>query len=197
MNIFKLSGLSVLAVLFSFSAPVLHGASFSFTDTLLKDDDLRLFKFTLSNSGVVDLRTNSYATGGFSAVLSLFDVRDSNLLIGRDNGVDSSTGEAVLSLSLSAGQYLLAMTVFDNLAAGPRLSDGFLRAGDPFFTREFGSPGNTGSFLNIDGQPRSGRFTLLINDVTTAEAVPEPGSIMLTSLGALSLATLIYRRRLK
>ena len=166
MRSIKLPGFVLLAALFmNFSSPVLKADSFSFTNTLSGGADVRLFSFTTASTGVVDLSTSSYAGGGFSPVLSLFDVGNSGLLIGRDNGVDHPSGDATLSLSLTTGNYILALTVFDNLAVGPWLSDGFLRAGDPDFTRDFGAPGNTGSFLNIDGQPRTGNYNLALNNV--------------------------------
>lgn len=179
----------------SAAIPALQGATISFTDTLTRDDEVRLFGFTTTAAGVVDLITNSYAGGGFSPVLSLFQLTDSGLLIGRDNGVDHPSGDAALSLPLSAGQYVAAVTVFDNLAVGPRLSDSFLRTGSPNFTREFGPPGNTSSFLNIDGQARTGRFSLTLGNVATAAAVPEPGSLLLTAIGAVCLFTGYRRKR--
>jgi hypothetical protein len=185
------------AALFSIGSPALEAAAFTFTDTLTRDNDIRLFSFNTTATAIVDLTTTSYAAGGFSPVLSLFNMQDSGLLIGRDNGIDHPSGDASLSLSLVPGQYVLALTVFDDLATGPRFSDGFLRDRDPNFTRQFGSPGNTGSFLNIDGQARTGRYSLVVNNVTAAavSAVPEPGSLALIGLSAVCLLARSYRRR--
>lgn len=189
MRSIKLPGFVLLATLFvSANSPVLKAASFSFTNTLNGDADVRLFNFATTSTGVVGLSTTSYAGGGFSPVLSLFDLGNSGLLIGRDNGVDHPSGDATLSLSLAAGNYIVALTVFDNLAVGPRLSDGFLREGDNDFTRDLGAPGNTGSFLNVDGQPRTGNYNLVVNNVATAStftAIPEPSSMLLAGLGIL------------
>jgi hypothetical protein len=106
-----------------------------------------------------------------------------NLLVGRDSGLDHANGDASLSLALTTGSYILALTQYDNLATGPRLSDGFLRTGDPTFTGEFGT--GAGPFLDIDGAQRTGNFALEISNVASATAAPEPANMALAMLGGL------------
>lgn len=179
--------------LVAFAAPPAVAANFTFAGTFTRDDQASLYQFSVAAPATVGFLTTSYAAGGFSPVLSLFDGQNSNLLIGRDSGLDHANGEATLSLTLSAGSYIVALTQYDNLAAGPRLSDGFLRTGDPTFTREFGS--GTGPFLSIDGNRRTGNFALALSNVTSAAAVPEPSNIALATLGGLYLLLTLTRTR--
>jgi hypothetical protein len=117
-----------------------------------------------------------------------------NLLVGRDNGLDHANGEATLSLALTTGNYIVALTQYDNLATGPRLSDGFLRTGDLTFTREFGT--GDGPFLNIDGVQRTRNFALAISNIISAiAAVPEPSNMALAMLGGLGILFGIQKKK--
>lgn len=183
-----------MAALFVAVQPAASAATLSFTGVFTTDDQVDLFHFTVDTPGLVGLTTTSYVGGGFSPVFSLFDEQNNHLLIGRDNGVDNGNGEADFNISLGVGRYILALTQFDNLARGPRLADGFLRQGDPTFTREFGAPGATGPFLDIDGQQRNGNFTFTLTNVATAAPIPEPSTLLLVSVGMGGLLLGIRRR---
>src|SRR6476469_5146480 len=104
---------TVLLILASTS---LSAASFTFNGAFTRDDQIGLYQLSVNAPGLVTVSTNSYAAGGFSPVLSLFDSQNRNLLVGRDNGLDHTGGEATLSQELAAGTYILALTQYDNLA---------------------------------------------------------------------------------
>ena len=178
-----------------FLVSLLPAATVSFSGSFLQDDQVATYSLMLAAPATVTVQSNSYASGGFSPVLSLFEDGSNGLLLNRDNGVDHASGDADLTASLAAGSYMLALTQYDNLAAGPRLSNGFLRQGDTGFTREFGISGAMGPFLDIDGDHRSGAYTLIFSNVTSAAEVPEPRAIALLSIGIAALA--IGRRNLR
>ena len=181
----KLKSLLGVFCLIALAAPQTFAANFTFAGSFTRDDQANLYQFSITAPATVSILTTSYSAGGFSPVLSLFDSQNMNLLVGRDSGLDHANGEASLSLALTTGNYIFALTQYDNLAAGPRLSDGFLRTGDPTFTREFGT--GAGPFLNIDGAQRTGNFALGISNVVSATAAPEPSNVALAMLGSVCI----------
>lgn len=117
--------------------------NFSFTGTFAADDDVQLFNFTVGASSTVTMITKSYAggtladgtvisAGGFDPILSLFDSTGS--LIGAnddgsfDVGIDPVTGrrfDTFLQLVLATGDYMVAVSQFNNFVIGTNLSNGF------------------------------------------------------------------------
>ena len=185
MNInLRFKSLLGIVCLIALAAPQAFAANFTFAGSFTRDDQANLYQFSVTAPATVSILTMSYSAGGFSPVLSLFDSQNMNLLVGRDSGLDHVNGEASLSLALTTGNYIFALTQYDNLATGPRLADGFLRTGDPTFTSEFGT--GDGPFLDIDGAQRTGDFALEISNVVSATAVvPEPANMALAMLGGL------------
>lgn len=188
------------------AAPFAQCTSFSFTGTFNRDDNVRLFEFTLSAPSTITLETWSYGggtdalgqvipKGGFSTVLSVFS--GSGALIGYQvNGgcppqnIDSSTGlcgDTVLKESgLSSGTYFVALTEDINIPNGLNLSSGFLEDGQGNFSGpDFcGAPG---AFKDFGCNQRTGNFELDILGANTATAVPEPAAPLLVGSGLLAL----------
>lgn len=173
----------------------------NFTGQFNRDDNVRIFKFSLLADQVVTLRTTSYANGGFDPVLTLFNRAGVYETENDDGGLDVTpeplTGDrfdAYLSQPLSAGTYFLALTQHDNFASGFTLSEGFDRDGEGDFTGvEFGS--GEGSFLNQFGEQRTSQWTLQLKNVDAAAPVPEPASITLLCSGLLGAIASVRRRR--
>lgn len=195
-------------------APFAQCASFSFTGTFNRDDNVRLFGFTLTAPSTVTLETWSYGggtdaagqvipRGGFSTVLSVFS--GSGALIGfQVNGgcppqnIDPSTGlcgDTVLRESnLAAGSYLVAVTEDFNIPNGLNLSSGFLEDGQG----NFSGPdlcGATGAFKDFGCNQRTGNFELDILGANAATAVPEPAGALLVGSGLLALFEGIRHKR--
>lgn len=193
---------SVAAAVAVVLAPVaaVRAADFSFTGAFTRDDDMALFGFSVAAGPVslVTLRTSSYATGGFDPVLSLFRASDGLLLADNDDvnaaiptgtvPADPTTGlrsDSFLEIDLEPGAYLLALTQYDNLAAGPNLANGFARAGTGNFTG--------GPFLQSVQQAgggainhsRTGNYSVQILNVTSAQVIPEPGTLALIGFAGL------------
>lgn len=172
----------------------------SYQGNFTTDDQVQLFDFNVATPGLVTLQTFGYAggvnaagttiaAGGFDPVLTLFDGAG-NFLVMNDDGPCGTVGtdpttlncfDSYLSLDLTAGSYILALTENDNLAIGPTLSDSFTQVGNGDFTcPEF--LGTPGAFCDASPSQRDSAWAL---DVTTPETspVPEPGSEVLVLSG--------------
>jgi hypothetical protein len=196
------------------AAPPAQCSSFSFTGTFNRDDNVRLFGFTLSTPSTVTLETWSYGggtdaagqvipRGGFSTVLSVFS--GSGSLIGYQiNGgcppqnIDSTTllcGDTVLKESnLAVGNYLVAVTEDINIPNGLNLSSGFFEDG----MGNFSGPAfcaSAGSFKDFGCNQRTGNFELDILGANTATPVPEPAAFVLAGCGLLAIFEVIRHKR--
>ena len=195
----KLSGAVGCLLLSLLSGPTAHAATM--TGMLSSDDQTASFNWNLAQSSNVVAYTNSYASGGFVPVVSLFDVTSGNLVAvdGGDascsNGrmMDSTTGicnDAYLAASLAKGSYVVVLSEFFNYP-GATLSAPFSEAGAGDFTS--GVCGTTGGFWETDLAPcvqRTNNYSLTLSSASTA--TPEPSTVWLT-LPVLAVA--VYRLR--
>lgn len=125
-------------------------------------------------------------------------------LLDNDEGsgvaTDPVTGEAFdarITTTLTLGSYIVALTQFDNFAAG-NLADGFVEAGhphftaDPTFTTGGPCPGNVlRDISGSTGHCRDGDWSVdFVNVASVAEtnAAPEPMPALLFSFGLIGLA---------
>jgi hypothetical protein len=196
--------------------PAVHvqSANFSFRGTFNRDDNVQLFNFLLSSAGTVTIRSFGYEgganaagtvipRGGFDTTVALFNLSTGALLGFNDDGsvppltidpVTGFAGDSLLTLSLAAGNYRVALTEFDNVPNG-NFSAGFFEQGAGNFT-----PGLTGCpatafcavSLSAPGYSlRTGNWALDILGVTAI--TPEPGSLTLLALGLAGLGVLRKR----
>jgi hypothetical protein len=187
------------------------------------DDSVQLFSVSIAAPAAVDIRSYGYAggttstgtvvpRGGFDTILTLLD-GSGNFITDNDEGAgvasDANTGlaaDARITTNLSAGNYILALTEFDNFSIG-NLADGFSEAGNPHFTADptftsgGGCPGDV--FRDISGTAahcRTGNWAVdfLNIESAAAAAVPEPSAFALAGFGfALLLLGLRRKRALK
>jgi len=175
-----------------------NASTISYSGTLSGDDQVQLYTYTLSQASPVMFETNSYASGGFVPVLSLFN--SMGVEIGSDGAdntcysgmtANAATGicnDALLSENLAAGSYTLAITEFFNVPVGPNLSNGFLEQGQGNFTGS--TCGTTGAFYETDIAPCVQRTDAYSVNIT---ATPEPATFWLGSV--LVAAFFVTRRR--
>jgi hypothetical protein len=185
-------------------------ASFSFTGTFQKDDNVALYTFNLSAPSTVTLETWSYGGGtdvagaairggGFYTALSLFNGAGSLVDYsvpgtcppGNVDPVSAQCGDGFLKETLSSsGTYVVALTEYLNFPNGLTLSDGFVESG----MGNYSGPlcGVSGPFFDpFVCDQRTGNYELDIVGVTRASSVPEPAVIWTTGsalLGCLLMA---------
>ena len=189
-------GVCLLAMVTAASA-----GTIAFAGNFSADDDVQLFNYTVANLSMVTISTTSFAVGGFSPILTLFD---STGAFQFDNIGYSGNTEATLSWNSIANQkYIIALTQYDNVANGPSLSNGFVRDGQGNFTAA--PPFNPlipgGSFLLPGPEQRTSSWAVdfTSNDPTLhAAAIPEPSSAVSSLTGGVILAVwlAVSRRRI-
>jgi hypothetical protein len=205
--VFRALLLLVVAAFLSTSA---RANDFSFTGAFAFDNDVQFFSFRVSSLSSVTIRTLSYAGGvdalgqpvfggGFDPILALFDTFGAKIYENDDGigvPVDLSTGraaDALLEVLLGAGDYLAALSQYDNFA-GSTLTDRFLRAADGNFTPLI-FPCFATQFCDASGAARTGTWAIDITGVDdAARIVPEPASLWMCAMGLLWVAGIAFRR---
>jgi hypothetical protein len=125
---------------------------------------------------------NLIAGGGFDPYLAIFNQADGGFITDSNGKFTGEEAEIAGFGTLLAGNYILALTQFDNVAAGLNLADGF--AAD----LSLASFGNTPFTANGGGG--SGHWAVDIRNVDAASIpsqVPTPTSLVLVLLGLLGL----------
>lgn len=147
--------------------------------------------------------------GGFDTILTLFTAAGvrvasnddgSNACFaaaaavapGTDNGnTDPVTGvryDTCFSAALAAGDYILAVTQYDNFSAGATLAAGFVRDGEGNFTNTFLGCGAITSFCDATGNARTNAWAYDILNVERATGtVSSPAPLALIGLALVGL----------
>lgn len=200
-----------------------RAANVTFQGLFTRDDQVQLFDVFVDTPSLVHIQTFGYAggmaatginvpAGGFDPILTLFDAAG-NFLTDNDDSpvlvVDPATGRAAdasITLNLTAGNFIVALTQFDNFSIGD-LADGFVYSGNPNFTADpaftAGGPCPGGMFRDISDTPgrcRDGSWTVDFLNVASvtprspSSVVPEPATMELLG-SALAAFGLVLRRR--
>lgn len=105
-------------------------------------NNVALHPFSLAAGGVVDFASLGFAAGGADPYFTLFAGTGQGATFLASNFANATTvgGDFTISLALVAGDYTIAIGVFENLSfaennpdADPGLGDGFIGLGGPGF----------------------------------------------------------------
>jgi len=149
--------------------------------------------FTTSYGGGANANGSTASAGGFMPSLVLYNVAGNYVSgqifpspIGSADPATGLVGDSYIRTStLGAGTYIVALSDYlvQQSPAATNLSDGFL---------DYGS-GTT--FSDVQGNVRTGNYTLNISGPGNAAAAPEPGTLALMGPAFGGLALWMYRRR--
>jgi hypothetical protein len=169
-------------------------ADFSFTGNFSKSNEVQEFNFTVASESSVTWRgfgfeggTNAAGTtipqDGFDSLISLFNASTGDLIT-YDNGPSPSL-DPYGSLTLAPGNYIAALTVWNNFPKGS-LADGFIGVGDYSFSKVTSHWAL--DILNVEHASLGASYISAVNPIPE----PETYAMLLTGLG---LVGFIARRR--
>jgi hypothetical protein len=189
-----------LAGLLLFGGSALSASTFSFSGTLTSDDGQAAFDIVLNSVETITLSTNSFASGGFPTVLSLFGpaVNSDPPLIAFS---DQSEADAMLVVAaLGVGTYTVVVTEWDNTptGGGTNLLDPDLWVDPPGTGNFTANPFNPGPFVNPNDvlENYTGNWAVEFQGVdgATQLGTPEPAT-WLSLLGGLGILVGVRRSR--
>ena len=167
--------------------------SLTSTGTLSNQGEVLEANFSVAAGSNLMVYTDSYTTGGFMSSLVLYNGAG-NYVAGETfpapNGkADPTTGlvgDAYLSsMNLSAGTYILTLSDFlvQQPVTATNLSDGFINYGSGT------------SFIDVQGNPRNGNYSLNLSATSVTPSVPEPATFGLMIPAIVGLAALLRKRK--
>ncbi len=183
------------------TASVAPAITISFDGNFNQDDDVVLFQYSVQNTGFVTVATTSFATGGFSPILTVFD--EFGVFLFENVGYASNSDASLTWNSLAGAIYRVALTQYDNQSIASQtngnLSEGFLRDGQGNYTAEppFNNSVPGGKFLLPGPEVRSSAWAVEFNsaDPTLEASIPEPSTAALGLIGGSLLYALAQIRR--
>ncbi len=191
MNLCRFASRLALAVLGVTTLTQAHASTTTLSGTFTADNTVISDPLTLTSAQNYTFTTTSFASGGIVPVLTLFNTVTGNVV--DFSGSNTGFSDVALTDTLSAGNYVLDLTEFPNVAIG-NLAAGFLFASNPSITgSDCGVPG--GMFYNdiTCAQTTANYSVTVTNAATNAAAVtPEPSTLLLVLPPALAL---LGRRR--
>ncbi len=168
-----------------------QAADFTFSGQIVHNTDVVQFDFSLAAAADVKLWTDSFQNGlNFDPTLSLFSGDHALLQVIDDNDGSGLPGLSYFDsgatlLQLAAGHYRLTLSASGNDAVGSTLAAGFSLAGTtPVALVDWNQPSYD---LNKNDQ-KGGLWSLHVDGVSQAAAVPEPASLALLLSGLAGLA---------
>lgn len=149
-----------------------------FADEFDTANNVALHALTVPIGGSVSFTSSGYAGGGIDPYFTLFSgVNPATATVLESNYFQATSGDFTITTALAAGDYTVALSVFQNLSFAENLGTGFLADG---FTA-LGGPIYFGN----------GSYVLTVTLPDRATPVPEPGAgwLVLTAAGAALYAS--------
>jgi len=172
-----------LAILFLCSS-LASAVTINLFGTFTSDDNMEVFSYHVENTGPVHVFTTSYALGGFSPVLSVFD--GAGNFVFDDSGYSGNRDADLSWPSVGGVSYLVVLTEYDNFPISPTFADGFTEQGNGNFTANppFNPP-SPGAFYLPSGPQLTGNWAVTFESAdSTLVVTPEPASSLLLLLSA-------------
>jgi hypothetical protein len=173
--------------------------------TLSNQGEVLEATFSIISASNLTIYTNSYGggtnangttatAGGFMSSLVLYNSAGNYVAgetfpspIGKIDPTTKLNGDAYLSsMNLAAGTYIMTLSDFlvQQPATATNLSDGFINYGS----------GTT--FSDVQGNPRTGNYSLNITAASTTPSVPEPATFGLMIPALVGIAALLRKRKI-
>lgn len=154
-----------------------------FSDDWDTANNVALYALNVAVDGSVKFTSTGFAAGGIDPYVTLFSGTDRASATFRESNYLNATtvgGDFTLDVVLAAGQYTVAIGVFENMSFAENLGSGFLADG----------------FIGLGGPSffGDGSYKLAIN-LPETPPVPEPGTALMGLMGLCALAWASQRRR--
>lgn len=154
-----------------------------FSDDWDTANNVALYGLNVPVGGSVNFTSTGFAAGGIDPYVTLFSGTDRASATFRESNYLNATtvgGDFTLDVVLAAGQYTVAIGVFENMSFAENLGSGFLADG----------------FIGLGGPSffGDGSYTLAIT-LPETPPVPEPGTALMGLTGLCALAWASRRRR--
>ena len=201
-SLLGMAGVSAHAATITFSSADLGLSEF------VNDNDVQFLPFTVTESfAALTIGTDGYANlNGFDSTFAVFTstgAAATDLLVpgGLGANINDATGlyDDIITVVVPAGDYILALTQYDNTPVDSDNSGGDITRADGFTfnnpvdppVTDYTNPGGSDRFVDLDGIVNTGAFRVTLSTV----AVPEAPSALLALPGLLTLAGVAMRRR--
>jgi hypothetical protein len=135
-------------------------------------NNVALYTFNLAAPGTVTFESTGYVAGGVNPYFTLFRGTGAGAVFVGSNYDTAGGGDFLISLSLAADDYAIALGAFFNMSYAENLGTGTLGDG----------------FIGLGVPDLGNYFYELTADIGSGPSVPEPGTILLLGSALVAFA---------